>query len=113
MHRIRYIGIQEVFTIGVLKFLYFVDYRCLCCFMFLCAGDGKGDACATDYDGDGVKDSADPCPANALIEKTSFSNAIEVPLDKSEMRLLWSVISVSASVVIKFVIRLVTQSSDG
>ena len=76
--------------------------------MFLCAGDGKGDACATDYDGDGVEDSADPCPANALIQKTSFFNAMHVRLDKTEMKPQWDIISVSASVV-KLVIGLVMQ----
>ena len=35
-------------------------------------GNGKGDACEDDYDGDGIADSEDNCPNNGLIFNTDF-----------------------------------------
>ena len=35
-------------------------------------GDGVGDKCQDDYDGDGVVDTEDECPDNKLISKTDF-----------------------------------------
>ena len=61
----------------------------------MCTGDGRGDACATDYDGDGVDDSEDVCPLNGHISRTSFFDAIKVRLDKSELEPSWDKISVS------------------
>lgn len=62
-----------------------------------CIGDGKGDACATDYDGDGIEDTIDVCPFNGKISKTMFFNAIEVGLDDNdnEQSPHWDYISVS------------------
>ena len=65
-----------------------------------CAGDGKGDACATDYDGDGVADEKDVCPRNAKIHETSFYNPIKVTLDKTELDLFWTVNNVGCPVPI-------------
>lgn len=35
-------------------------------------GDGRGDACDDDFDGDKVKDDRDNCPNNSLIHSTDF-----------------------------------------
>ena len=35
-------------------------------------GNGKGDACEDDYDGDGIADPQDNCPNNGLIFNTDF-----------------------------------------
>lgn len=67
------------------------------CVLYVCIGvdDGKGDACATDYDGDGISDESDVCPHNNKITKTSFFNAIPIKLDKAEQTPYWEYISVS------------------
>ena len=63
--------------------------------IILSAADGKGDACEEDYDGDGVGDSADVCPHNGKISKTSFFAGIPIKLDKREQTPLWDYIDVS------------------
>ena len=35
-------------------------------------GDGKGDVCVDDYDGDGILDQVDNCPKNGQISNTDF-----------------------------------------
>ena len=35
-------------------------------------GDGRGDVCDNDYDGDGIPDPVDNCPNNGQITSTDF-----------------------------------------
>ena len=44
-------------------------------------GDGFGDACQLDSDGDGVPDDEDVCPQNAAIFVTDFRSYSTVTLD--------------------------------
>ena len=53
--------------VGVLILSNFGSNRCL----YL--GDGVGDACQNDEDGDGVIDSSDACPKNSGVTATDFS----------------------------------------
>lgn len=44
------------------------------------SGDGVGNACEDDTDGDGVPDVMDVCPMNADIQKTDFRDSMPVLL---------------------------------
>ena len=44
-------------------------------------GDGKGDACQVDFDGDGVEDTKDNCPVNFFMSRTNFSSFLNTSLD--------------------------------
>ena len=54
-------------------------------------------ACEEDYDGDGIIDAVDMCPRNNKISKTSFFNAIQIDLDKTEQAPQWDFIDVSST----------------
>ena len=45
------------------------------------SGNGVGDACQDDQDGDGAIDEYDACPANNAIKATDFSTYQTVALD--------------------------------
>ena len=47
----------------------------------LCEGDGRGDACQNDFDGDGVIDAEDNCPVNPLISQTNFTSYLNISVD--------------------------------
>lgn len=49
----------------------------------VCIGDGKGDACQDDFDGDSVKDAEDNCPVNPLILRTNFTLYLNTSVDFS------------------------------
>ena len=44
-------------------------------------GDGKGDACDPDFDGDKIDDREDVCPENPDISSTNFKDYFHVMLD--------------------------------
>ena len=46
-------------------------------------GNGIGDACESDYDGDGVTDIDDICPNSNILATSSFQQYISVELDPS------------------------------
>ena len=43
-------------------------------------GDGKGDVCDDDYDGDGILDLIDNCPNNGQITSTDFRGIQNITL---------------------------------
>ena len=45
------------------------------------SGNGRGDLCENDFDGDGILDFEDACMDNALITRTDFSKFDKVKLD--------------------------------
>ena len=49
--------------------------------MYVFLGKAIGDACITDFDGDGVLDTVDTCPSISNIQKTSFENYFLVDLN--------------------------------
>ena len=49
--------------------------------VFTPLGDGVGDACEGDNDGDGIADNVDICPDNILISQTDFKNYQTIDLD--------------------------------
>lgn len=58
-------------------------------------GNGVGDACEGDFDGDGVPDSVDTCPRNAKLFKTDFTDYEPISLDPSgrqQVDPLWKVV---------------------
>ena len=44
-------------------------------------GNGVGDSCESDYDGDGVIDIDDICPNSNIMDTTNFQQYISVELD--------------------------------
>ncbi len=44
-------------------------------------GDGRGDLCEVDFDGDSIKDYLDDCPANRNVTVLDFRSLILIPLD--------------------------------
>jgi hypothetical protein len=46
-----------------------------------CLGNGRGDVCEEDFDGDGIKDIYDVCPDNGQIHQTDFRTYQTVVLD--------------------------------
>ena len=44
-------------------------------------GDGRGDLCEDDFDGDMIKDYLDDCPANRNVTVLDFRSLILIPLD--------------------------------
>ena len=55
-----------------------IHFSCL-----ISSGNGIGDACENDKDGDGTPDNMDVCPEDPSIQKTDFSDFMEVMLEKS------------------------------
>ncbi len=56
------------------------------------AGNGVGDVCESDTDGDGVPDSKDVCPEDPRISVTDFTQFLEVGLEtgvKSKDKPVW------------------------
>ena len=51
---------------------------------FILTGDGRGDPCQNDSDGDGVPDVDDVCPHNSLIFKTDFRRLQQVAMSPYE-----------------------------
>ena len=51
-------------------------------FCLISSGNGIGDACENDKDGDGTPDDKDVCPEDPSIQKTDFSNYMKVMLEK-------------------------------
>ena len=47
----------------------------------LTTGNGRGDVCETDFDGDGQPDTIDVCPDNGVIKRTDFTAYQTVILD--------------------------------
>lgn len=54
---------------------FYINYECYC------AGDGKGDICEDDTDGDDIVDFMDNCPNNSKIYATDFRTYQTVVLD--------------------------------
>ena len=52
--------------------------------MYFLTGDGRGDPCQDDYDGDGTPDDQDVCPLNSLIHRTDFRRFQQVALSPNE-----------------------------
>ena len=46
-------------------------------------GDGVGDACQDDCDGDSIMDSEDVCPCNGAVSKTDFRAMKSIVLQKT------------------------------
>ena len=59
----------------VSDFCFYMNYECYC------AGDGKGDICEDDTDGDDIVDFMDNCPNNSKIYATDFRTYQTVVLD--------------------------------
>ena len=55
---------------------------CICYYIEV-LGDGKGDACQDDFDGDGVTDTEDNCPVNPHISRTNFTVYLNTSIDFS------------------------------
>lgn len=58
------------------------------------SGDTFGDACIEDFDGDGVHDKDDACPANSQITRTDFSVYRTLAIDAAgseQEKPLWKV----------------------
>ena len=52
------------------------------CFSFINSlGDGVGDVCSSDYDGDHIQDTEDACPNNNQITRADFREPQTVSLD--------------------------------
>lgn len=49
--------------------------------MLLCEGDGRGDVCQGDFDGDGVSNNEDNCPVNPFISQTNFTSYLNISID--------------------------------
>ena len=68
------------------------------CYLFLIphTGNGIGNACEDDSDGDGVPDIDDVCPDNPLISATDFKRYQQVildPLGDSQIDPIWSILN--------------------
>ena len=48
--------------------------------------DGRGDACQSDWDNDGVPDDKDICPSNGDVSKTDFTDFMSVSLNPNSLR---------------------------
>ena len=56
-------------------------------------GDGTGDACEGDEDGDGTRDDVDPCPLNGKITTTDFRKFQIVNLLSAAQKLNWIILN--------------------
>lgn len=68
-------------------------------------GDGRGDACDKDFDGDLVEDSMDNCPRNGQIMRSNFYNFTTVALDPegiSQDDPYWVILNDGAEIFQKF-----------
>lgn len=54
-------------------------------------GDGVGDACEGDLDGDGVSDEVDICPENKHLQKADFQDHTTVLLSRGEVNPTWNI----------------------
>ena len=69
--------------------------------LLLCTGNGIGDACENDCDGDGVPDSEDTAPCNRFITKDSLDQFMAVELSNpAESQANW-VVQKSGSYVVQ------------
>ena len=68
---------------GVYRKLNFIDIttKYLINHILTPLGDGVGDACEGDNDGDGIADNVDICPDNYFISQTDFKNYQTIDLD--------------------------------
>lgn len=67
----------------------------------LCTGNGIGDACENDCDGDGVLDGEDTAPCNRFITKDSLDQFMTVELSNPAERQADWVVQKSGSYVVQ------------
>ena len=70
--------------------------------MSLSPGDGIGDRCDLDNDGDGINDDEDVCPDNGLVKATDFRSYQTVVLDpegESQIDPNWVILNQGAEIV--------------
>ena len=65
------------------------------------AGNGIGDVCEEDFDGDGVINSMDTDPNNSKMQRTDFSDPLIVAIDPTNRRQIRPIWRVSNNVSIR------------
>ncbi len=73
----------------------YIGYTCIVgyCLLSQFSGDGVGDACQDDQDGDGVADGDDVCPLNGRVTITDFTKFQLIDLQNSGGNIQWVILN--------------------